>query len=39
VRLWECEVCRPMANVLERADQRLARDLSAAERQTYLIGA
>ncbi|MBP2324715.1 WD40 repeat protein [Kibdelosporangium banguiense] len=36
VRIWRCEVCRPINDVLAFADQHLTRQLTAEERKTYL---
>ncbi len=36
VRVWKCEVCRPFEEVLPLAKQRSTRELTCAERSTFL---
>jgi len=36
VRTWRCDVCGPVSEVLAYADRHLTRQLTAAERDTYL---
>ncbi len=36
VRVWMCEVCGPIEEVLAMAEQRVTRELTDEERQTFL---
>ena len=38
-RVWACEVCRPLDELLELADRRVTRPLTAEERARYFDGA
>jgi len=36
VRIWRCDACGPIEEVLARADRHVTRELTAVERRTYL---
>ena len=36
VRIWRCDACGPVEDVLGNVDEHVTRDLTAAERRTYL---
>jgi WD40 repeat protein len=36
IRIWRCDACRPIAEVLAEAGDHLTRDLTPEERRTYL---
>ncbi|MGH8910110.1 MAG: WD40 repeat domain-containing protein, partial [Egibacteraceae bacterium] len=38
VRVWTCEVCGSIEEVLALAEQRVTRDLTCDERRTFLHG-
>jgi WD40 repeat protein len=39
IRIWRCPACGPITEVLASADQRVTRELTPEERQTYLPAA
>jgi WD40 repeat protein len=36
VRVWTCEVCGPIEEVLALAEQRITRELTCEEQETFL---